>query len=156
MPTKQNLSSNFTLEEMTFTHTGVKAGIDNSPDAEALKNLKKLCAEVLEPLRKMVGSLRVQSGFRSVKLNKLVGGAATSQHLKGQAADVFPITMPLKKAFLDLVDSKILYDQVIFEFGRWIHASWSPNPRRQALVAYMKAGKTVYESLETYGRKNLV
>ena len=68
---------------------------------------------------------------------------------------MFPIKTQLKKAYLDLVDSKIPYDQVIFEFGRWIHVSWSPNPRRQALVAYMKAGKTVYESLETYGRKNL-
>lgn len=149
------LSDNFTLEELTFSHTGVKAGIDNSPGAEALKNLKKLCGEVLEPFRKMVGPIRVHSGFRSEKLNKLVRGVPSSQHRMGQAADVFPIKTPLKKAYLDLVDSKIPYDQVIFEFGRWIHASWSPTPRRQALIAFTKAGKTFYENLETYGRKNL-
>jgi hypothetical protein len=44
----------------------------------------------------------------------------------------------------DLVDSNIPFDQAIFEFGRWVHVSWSSKPRRQALVASKQGAKTIY------------
>lgn len=150
----KKLTEHFTLEEMTFSATGVRHDVKNEPDAESLKNLKKLCTEILEPFRKMVGPLWIYSGFRCEKLNKLVGGSPKSQHKKGQAADIVPLKTPLKKAYLALVKSKIPFDQAIFEFANWIHVSWSEKPRGQALVATKQNGKTVYATLQAFGRGN--
>ena len=63
--------------------------------------------------------------------------------------------MDLKKAYLCLVDSGIPFDQAIFEFGRWVHVSWSVKPRGQKLVAFKETGKTRYVTLTDYGTKNL-
>jgi len=84
-----------------------------------------LCKNVLEPFRAKVGPLMVMSGYRSPEVNRKTGGALKSQHMLGQAADIIPTKCDLKKAYLCLVDSKIPFDQAIFEFGRWIHVSWS-------------------------------
>lgn len=149
------LSEHFTLDEMCMSQTAVRNGIDNTPGTAEMKNLKALCVNILEPFRGMVGPLRVSSGFRCVKVNKLTGGVPTSQHCKGQAADLVPISTPLKKAYLSLVDSDLEFDQAIYEFGNWVHVSFSNSPRRQCLVAYKSGGKTKYDSLENFGRGKL-
>lgn len=107
------------------------------------------------PFRAIVGPLHISSGFRSEQLNRITGGVPKSQHRLGQAADVLPIQTELKTAYLKLVDSEIPFDQAIFEFGRWIHVSWSAKPRGEKLVAFKRAGKTIYEGLKIYGRKKL-
>ena len=151
----KKLSEHFTYDEMTLSGTAVRKGIKNAPSPKELANLKKLCTKILEPFRAKVGPLRVSSGYRSPALNKLIGGSAKSQHCLGQATDVTPIKMDLKKAYLCLVDSNIPFDQAIFEFGRWVHVSWSVKPRKQCLVACKQAAKTVYTPRNLYGRGRL-
>ena len=151
----RKLSEHFTYDEMTLSGTAVRKGIKNDPSPAELKNLQQLCTKILEPFRAKVGPLRVSSGYRSPALNKLIGGSPKSQHCLGLAADVTPLKMDLKKAYLCLVDSGIPFDQAIFEFGRWVHVSWSVKPRGQKLVAFKETGKTRYVTLTDYGTKNL-
>ena len=83
------MTRHFTLNELTRSATAARKGIDNNPDQEAEGNLYSLCENVLEPIRKYLGEpLRVNSGYRSQKLNKAIGGARWSQHLEGEAADI--------------------------------------------------------------------
>lgn len=83
------LSEHFTLEELTRSATAKARGIDNTPTERDKNNLKRLAAEVLEPLRKMAGvPIIVTSGYRCPKLNAAVGGEPTSQHMRGEAADI--------------------------------------------------------------------
>jgi len=80
-----NLSPHFTLAEMTAT--GRTA--DNTPGEKEIIALKALCENILEPVREHFGKpVYILSGFRSPEVNKLVGGAPTSQHVKGEAADI--------------------------------------------------------------------
>lgn len=151
----KKLSEHFTYDEMTLSGTAVRKSIKNDPDPKELANLKQLCTKILEPFRAKVGPLRVSSGYRSLALNKLIGGSPKSQHCLGQAADVTSLKVDLKKAYLCLVDSSIPFDQAIFEFGRWVHVSWVVKPRRQCLVASKQEAKTVYTPLAIYGRTNL-
>ena len=93
------LSEHFRLEEFTRSATATKLGIDNTPSAEAVSNLKALCENVLEPLRAFINSgsphnqgvewgLIISSGYRSPALNEAVGGAKNSQHMAGEACDI--------------------------------------------------------------------
>jgi zinc D-Ala-D-Ala carboxypeptidase len=135
-----NLSPNFTYTEMTTTSTGLQ----NLPDASALLNLRLLCHAVLEPLRSLLGPLKVNSGFRSLAVNAKVGGAAASQHRLGQACDFVPLHMAYEKAWAHIVDvSDVLpVDQAIAYVQPpgegWFHVSHSPGraPRRQLLVKH--------------------
>src|SRR5574344_1414281 len=89
------LTEHFNLKEFTRSSTAKARGINNTlnPTAEAdlsvIRNLKNLCVQVLEPLREHISRpLVISSGYRSPRLNAAVGGAANSQHLSGQAADL--------------------------------------------------------------------
>ena len=82
------LSKNFSLAELTHSNTAVARGIDNTPDAGELANLKEL-ARRLQIMRDKLGKpLSITSGFRGPKLNRAVGGVSNSQHLYGRAADI--------------------------------------------------------------------
>jgi len=75
------LSTNFTLEELTISQTALRNGIDNTPNKEEIENLKRLCINILQPLRDDFElPLVVSSGFRSKELSSLVGSKITSQH----------------------------------------------------------------------------
>ena len=83
------LSKNFRLEEFTRSNTAAKHGVDNTPSAKNIEALQYLVDCLLQPLRELYGKpMSVNSGFRCERLNDLVGGAATSQHKKGEAADI--------------------------------------------------------------------
>lgn len=99
------LSKNFTLNELTHSSTAKANKVDNVPDRWELDNLKKLCNEVLQPIRDKWGdSIFVNSGFRNPIVNRLVKGSTSSQHLKGEAAD---ITVGSKK------DNKKLFNMIV-------------------------------------------
>ena len=141
-----NLSKHFTLDEFTFSQTAVRAGIDNTPSPAVILNLQNLCNNLLEPLRERVGPIRITSGYRSSLVNSRVGGAANSQHLYGEAADIVVPGMSVYDVAC-LVRDEFNYDQVIQEFGRWTHVSLRMLPtqnRRMPLTAMIKNGKTVY------------
>lgn len=136
------LSEHFTLEEMTASITAKNKGIDNTPDADQLDCLRALCATVLEPLRAAYGKpIRVTSGLRVKKLNKAVGGAANSQHLYGQAADITSLsdTAEDNKELFDVAlklvqDGRITVGQLIDEYGyNWVHISTRGSKKNQVL-----------------------
>lgn len=140
-----NMSKNFTLEELTFSQTAVRNGIDNSPNQEVINNLKKLC-ESLEKVRELVGApISVSSGYRSPELNKSVGGAKDSAHTKGLAADITTNSLTPKALGLLIKASHIEYDQLIYE-GTWIHFAIDKNGsgRRQNLTAKFSSGAVTY------------
>lgn len=128
----------FTLEELVKSPTAKRKGIDNTPNAEVRKNLTLLVDNILDPLREAWGApIIVTSGYRCGKLNRAIGGAKASQHMKGQAADIRTVSdKPAdNKKLFDLIQSlKLPYDQLIDEYGyNWVHVSYSSRHRRQIL-----------------------
>jgi len=116
-----DLTENFTLEELTETRHG-----ENTPTAEHIENLKLLAQKVLQPLRNSQGKVHVSSGYRSERVNKIVGGSTTSQHCKGEAADI--ICANNRQAFIYIANN-LPFDQLIWEYGNdkapsWIHVSF--------------------------------
>ena len=81
----------FKISELTYSATAQARFIENVPSAEAVRNLELLTKCVLDPLREAWGSpIIVNSGYRSEELNRAVGGAQYSYHMKGMAADIRP------------------------------------------------------------------
>ncbi len=118
------ISRYFSLEEMLVSQTAVRKGIDMTPPPNVRVALRALCNSVLDPLREEVGQpIIVTSGFRPVRLNTLIGGSKTSQHCLGEAADIHVRGWtPLQLARL-IVTLRLPFDQVIMEFGEWVHVS---------------------------------
>ncbi len=115
-----NLSSHFTLEELSSSNTAVRKGIDNTPGQAIIENLTRL-AQTLEQVRTLVGGpLRVFSGYRSPALNQFIGGSKKSAHMQGLAADINAPGKTAKALALMIFNAKILYEQLIFE-GTWVH-----------------------------------
>lgn len=131
------LSPHFTLAEMTVSQTAARRGLDNTPPRDALLNLG-YTARCMERVREKLGGvpILISSGYRSKQLNELIGGAAGSQHMAGEAVD---FTAPKYGGPVEitttLANSDIEYDQLILEFGRWVHISFTRHrtPRRQSL-----------------------
>ena len=123
------LSKNFLLSEFTKSSTAIRLGIDNTPPQEVLHNLQDLVALILQPLANEFGRVNVNSGYRSPALNKAVGGAATSQHMKGLAADIEVPGMSNYDLACHIRDN-YKFDQLILEFytpgdetSGWVHVS---------------------------------
>lgn len=131
---EMKISRNFTLNEFTNSPTAKARGIENVPGNEQLTNIKNLVIRLLQPLRDIYGEpLRINSGFRSPELNEAVGGVPTSQHMKGQAADV-RVGDP-RKLLTELLKSRLPFDQAIL-YPNFLHLSYnSANNRRQVLYA---------------------
>jgi len=133
-----NLSRHFTLEEMLVSGAAARRGIDMTPSPVVKVSLRALCSTILDPLREEIGqAVIVTSGYRPVKLNTLIGGSNTSQHCLGEAADIHVRGWtPMDLAKL-IVSMGLPYDQVILEFGQWVHVSHKAfgNQRKQQLTA---------------------
>lgn len=139
MTPRIRLTEHFYLHEFTRSQTAERHGINNMPTAEHLKNIVALCEDVLEPMRAHFGAVvLVSSGYRSRKVNRKVGGSKTSQHCFGEAADFTVVGKTVDEVFNWLAfESGIEYNQVIHEFGSWVHVGYrrgGPN-KRQALLA---------------------
>jgi len=148
--TMNRLSQHFTYDELTYSETALRKGIPNVPSDEQLVCLIRLCETILEPVRKILNApMHINSGFRTPVLNTAVGGAHTSAHLTGEAADFVPIGLDLRTTFDILrASTDVPYDQIIFECKAWIHIAVAPvglKPRRQALTATGHAGDWVYQ-----------
>lgn len=135
-----HLTEHFTLEEMIFSQTATRQGINNTPSAEGVQNLTKLCREILEPARAKFGPIRVSSGYRSAALNKAVGGSSSSAHCFGYAADIVPV-QATKSELAKWISQNCPFDQIIMEFGEktnpsWVHVSCDARHRKQVLYAH--------------------
>lgn len=128
----------FTITELTKSATASRRGIDNTPSSTIKANLTELVDKILDPLREAWDSpIIVTSGYRCQQLNKAVGGAKSSQHVYGQAADIRTVSdkpSDNKKLFDLILKLNLPYDQLIDEYGyNWIHVSYSPRNRKQIL-----------------------
>jgi hypothetical protein len=140
------LSRNFTLGELTSSPTATQRGIRNVPGTQEVVNLTALCVSVLQPLRDWWGKeVPVSSGYRCAALNRAVGGVSNSQHVKGQAADLF-INGDLEKGkkWFGYIRDFLDFDQLIWEHdGRgtyWVHVSYVAQGcnRRQVIYGLLK------------------
>ena len=122
------LTKHFTLEELCASSTAKRLNISNKPTNEEIDNMKHLALSILEPLRLfMQKPIYINSGFRSQKLNKAVGGVASSQHTRGEAADIRVTTIAEGKVMFEYIRRNTPFDQLIWERNargsRWIHVS---------------------------------
>lgn len=140
------LSRHFTLREFVRSQVAARKDIDNTPDAEAIEAIKRLCTRVLDPVRKEFGPFSPSSGYRSPELNRAVKGARGSQHTLGQAADIeVPglANVDLARWIRDNVSS---FDQLILEFydsndpfAGWVHVSYvSPEDNRGEVLTAIR------------------
>ncbi len=138
----ERLTKHFKLSEFTRSGTAIQHGWDNTPDDLAYQNLILLCEHVLEPLRCRFGVIRITSGYRSKKVNEAVGGAEFSQHLYGQAADIFVPNTEVGKKMFEFIRRNTDFDQLIYEVKpktgqQWLHVSYSiERQRHQAFMDY--------------------
>lgn len=130
------LTPHFTLEEMIFSATAIRHGINNTPDQEQIAKLTWL-AGCLEQVRSLLGPLHVNSAYRCLELNRLLKSKDTSQHVKCEAADLTSLTGKTAMQMCRIVrDSDLAFDQLIFEFKSWMHISFAYNstPRGSILT----------------------
>ena len=147
-----NLTANFTLEELVKSETALRKGIPNDPTPEVIESLKTLAEQVLQPVRNHYGKgVKVNSGYRSPDVNAAVGGSRTSDHCKGQAADIEIPGVP-NAELAEWIAKNLKFTQIILEFytkgvpdSGWVHVSYDPsNLKCQILTATKQDGKTVY------------
>ena len=139
----------FSIQELTKSATAQRLGIKNDPSIEVCQHLTALVDNILDPLREAYGKpIIVSSGYRCEKLNRAVGGSATSQHVKGEAVDIRSVVdtpEENKKLFDLIVKLGLPYDQLINEYNYdWVHVSFSTRHRRQKLMAIKTNGHTRY------------
>ena len=148
------ISDHITYAEAIHSNTAKRKGIDNTPNEVQVLSMKLLADKIFEPLRKFVnGPIKVNSFFRSVALNEAIGGAASSQHCKGQAIDIDDVYGRKTNAEMyKWIQENLDYDQMIWEFGtdtqpNWIHISYisKEENRNKCLKAYKEHGKTKYK-----------
>lgn len=139
------LSRNFSLEEFLKSQTAVRHCINMTPPPWVLENLQRLVDTGLQPLRDHVGAvITISSGYRPEELNNRIGGSPTSEHVSGNAVD-FTINgwTPLKTALL-IVELGLPFDQLIHEFGAWVHWGMADTLRGEQLTAYKDGASTRY------------
>ncbi len=132
------ITRNFSLREATYSQMAFDMGINNTPNGEILKNIK-FAGLGMERVRAFLNHspIMILSWYRCSSLNAAVGGVANSQHIKGLAIDfVCPKYGDVHTVANALMHgAKILgIDQVIKENGRWVHVSFSDDPRYEALT----------------------
>lgn len=129
----------FNMSELTHSAVARSLHLDNHPPEEVCLNIEALVEHVLDPARELLGKpLYVSSGYRSARLNQAVGGAVNSQHLRGEAADVYTTTADDNRKLFEIMLS-LPFDQLIWERGdrvapAWIHVSYKRNGNNRGEV----------------------
>ena len=147
------ISKHISYREGVYSITAKRLGLDNTPNDEQLDNMELVAEEVFELLRAWVGGpIKINSFFRSPKLNTAIGGSSKSQHCKGQAIDIDDTFGRATNAEMyHFIKDNLDFDQIIWEFGNddntdWIHVSYvsESKNRNRCLRAYKYNGKTKY------------
>lgn len=129
----------FSYSEFFKSDTAEKYQVNNIPEdaqlSQVLGNIKTLVSNVLDPLRTMIDRpIIITSGYRSQRVNELVGGSKTSQHLSGKAADIHVqgYTPQQMNVVYQTIQMCCDFDQLIFYPSRnIIHVSWNGDKNRQ-------------------------
>ena len=149
----ENISKHISYHEGTYSQTGVRRNLDNTPNEDQLKCMKEVSENLFEPLREWVGGpIKINSFFRGEPVNTAIGGSRKSQHMKGQAIDIDDTFGHKTNAEMyHYIKDNLDFDQMIWEFGNddnpnWVHVSYvSPEKNRNVcLKAYKKNGRTKY------------
>jgi len=149
------IGRHFHLWEFVRSSTAARLGIPNEPSDEQVRNLRRLAEELLDPIRDALGPIRVTSGYRCAALNAAVAGSsATSAHVLGLAADIIPVDvlsgqMRLADAMTWVAGSGLPFDQLIYEYGRWLHVGAAlpgRTPRRQVLQKMTGSGYEPFDA----------
>ena len=131
------LTEHFTLGEMCYSATAEAKKIPNIPLKQHITAMQNLCERGLEPLCCHLGlPIKVNSGYRCQLLNQMVGGVPTSQHLKGEAADItiprshrpfgHPTDEQAARLIMRYAEQYADFDQLILEHrgnSWWVHIS---------------------------------
>lgn len=152
------LSKYLTLSEATKSQTAIRKGIDNTPNEEQFHAMVYVATFGFDPIREHIGAaLGASSFFRSPELNVAIGGAKSSQHMKGEAididADIFGHGS--NKEIFEWIQSNLDFDQVIGEGNKpdgdfeWIHLSMvdpakGRKNRKEVLYAKFTPNGTIY------------
>lgn len=141
------LSQHFKLQEFEQSDKAKELGINNAIDSQEIKDaIKSLVESVLQPLRDAWGKpLAINSGYRCKELNAVVGGVPTSQHTKGEAADVCPfgrnghgdIKVVTELARL-AVKLDLPFDQMIL-YPSFVHFSHKAKGEQRKQILYNKS-----------------
>lgn len=136
------LSPHFSLAELMVSESAARLGIDNTPPVDMVANLEQTALK-LEAVRALLGnkSIIVISGYRCPLLNSAVKGSDKSAHMKGLAADFIS---PKYGSPLDIckaiANSPLIFDQLIYEYGRWVHLGFSKFKARKQILTVDKYG----------------
>lgn len=134
------LSEHFSLDEATHSDTAIRQGIDNQPSTVQLENMK-VAAQKLEQLRAVTGPLHINSWLRLPAVNVAVGGSKVSSHMDGWAIDVSCGKLTPYQLCQEVKKAGIKFDQIIHEFGSWMHISFAPEMRQQELTIFRPENK---------------
>ena len=149
----EKISKHISWHEGTYSRTGERRDLDNTPNEEQLKCMKEVAENLFEPLREWVGGgIKINSFFRGEPVNTAIGGSTSSQHMKGQAIDIDDTFKHKTNAEMyHYIKDNLDFDQMIWEFGtdknpNWLHISWvSHRPNRKKLTIAKKVnGRTKY------------
>lgn len=126
----------FTINELCRSDKARQMGINNTPTNDIIDSLSDLVENVLDPARDKLGKpIVVNSGYRCPELNKAVGGEATSQHVKGEAADLTTGSREENKRLFEIIRDNLLFDQLINEHDfSWVHVSYKQGNNRKQIL----------------------
>jgi zinc D-Ala-D-Ala carboxypeptidase len=144
------LSKSFWLREFLWSDSAARMGREIVPTESDINNLRRLCEELLQPIRDALGKpMAITSGLRPPWLNTLIGGAANSEHVDARAADFKVVGMTPYQVTMIISKMDLPWNQLIHEFGSWTHISIAPAavpPKREIMTAARIDGKTHYLS----------
>ena len=156
----------FTISEMLKSDTALKMRIWNGATKEHEENMRALVENVLDPLRERYGHpIYVSSGYRCPTLNKAVNGAINSQHMRGEAADIYANGVGPSTGSGTSMDENLKLAQMIAEAGnfdqmileevgpndlnpKWIHVSYKRNGWNRKSIIKKVAGKAGYVTVK--------
>lgn len=136
------LTEHFSLEEFTDSQTAARHGIHNVPleGSRPRENLTRI-ADTMEKVRTILGHpVLISSGYRSTKVNGMVGGSKSSAHIHGLAADFTSPGFGSPLAICQALEphmEELEIDQLIHEFAIWVHLGLRDKdmrPRHQTLT----------------------
>jgi zinc D-Ala-D-Ala carboxypeptidase len=133
---QNNISKHITFNEATKSPTAIRNGIKNEPNAQELSNMKLVAEKCFEPLREWYGKpIKVNSFFRCEKLNTLVKGSKTSQHVEGKAIDMDAGSKQENKKIFEWCKANLVFDQIVNEYDfSWIHISYNASKNRNQIL----------------------
>lgn len=135
---KLHLSKHFTFYELTRSGAAIENDIDNTPNLQQEQALRHLAINILEPLRQQFGPIVISSGFRCLKVNRLVGGRPASQHMRGEAADIIINDVERGLRMFAFIKSRLDFDQLIWEpmgslTPQWLHVSYTTRRKNRRM-----------------------